>query len=156
MFDALKAYFADLTGGAPAPAPEDEVRLATAALMVHLIGIDGTVSGPEQAICRRLLMRHFDLDEAGLAALLAAAQSADREAVDLYRFTAVLKRRLPSEDRQALVEMFWEMVLADGAVHEFEDNTVWRLAELLDVGTRDRVLIRKKVEARLDKSEDDG
>lgn len=155
MFDALKAYFADLTGSA-APAPQDEVRLATAALMVHLIGIDGTVSVPEQAICRRLLARHFDLDEAGLAALLSAAQSADREAVDLYRFTAVLKRRLPIEDRMALVEMFWEMVLADGAVHEFEDNTVWRVAELLDVGTRDRVLIRKKVEARHENADEDG
>jgi len=39
-------------------------------------------------------------------------------------------------------------VLADGVVHEFEANLVWRAAELLGVSTRDRVLLRKAVEAR--------
>jgi uncharacterized tellurite resistance protein B-like protein len=34
-------------------------------------------------------------------------------------------------------------------VDEFESNLVWRVAELIGVSTRDRVILRKTVEARL-------
>jgi uncharacterized tellurite resistance protein B-like protein len=47
------------------------------------------------------------------------------------------------------VEMLWEIVMADGVVHAFESNLLWRTAELLGVSTRDRVTLRKMVEARL-------
>ncbi|MGB3022309.1 MAG: TerB family tellurite resistance protein, partial [Methyloceanibacter sp.] len=42
-----------------------------------------------------------------------------------------------------------EMAMADGVVHEFESNLVWRAAELLGVSTRDRVLLRKAVASRV-------
>ena len=67
------------------------------------------------------------------------------EAVDLYGFTSVLKRTTDEEERLAIVEMMWEIVYADGHVHEFEDNTIWRVAELLGVSTRDRMTLRHKV-----------
>jgi hypothetical protein len=39
------------------------------------------------------------------------------------------------------------------AVHEFEENVVWRVAELLGVSTRDRVLLRREVRESLDASD---
>ncbi len=39
----------------------------------------------------------------------------------------------------------WQMVYADGEVHEFEDNIVWRVAELLDVEARDRLALKQSV-----------
>lgn len=150
MFDIIKAFLSDLSREAPAVDPADEPRLAVAALLAHVVAIDGAVGAAESETYRRVLARHFDLDPQATADLVASAREADQEAVDLYRFTSVLKRRLEPESRLAVVEMLWEVVLADGTLHEFEDNTVWRIAELLDVGTRDRVLIRKRVEARLD------
>ncbi|WP_428688058.1 TerB family tellurite resistance protein, partial [Roseibium sp.] len=69
----------------------------------------------------------------------------DEEAVDLYGFTSVLKRTTDEAERLAIVEMMWEIVYADGHVHEFEDNTIWRVAELLGVSTRDRMSLRHKV-----------
>jgi uncharacterized tellurite resistance protein B-like protein len=48
-----------------------------------------------------------------------------------------------------MVEMLWEVAYADGVLHEFESNLVWRAAELLGVSTRDRVELRKAVESRL-------
>jgi uncharacterized tellurite resistance protein B-like protein len=39
--------------------------------------------------------------------------------------------------------------MADGVLHEFESNLVWRAAELLGVSTRDRVRLRKLVESRM-------
>ncbi len=148
MFDRLKRFFQDVTGAEPlAREPVDESRLAVASLMIHVIGIDGAIGDAERRCFERLLEKHFQLDEAAVDELSEAARLADLEAVDLYRFTSILKRKVDLTGRLAIVELLWEMVFADGKVHEFEDNVVWRIADLLDIGTRDRVLIRKKVEA---------
>jgi membrane carboxypeptidase/penicillin-binding protein len=56
---------------------------------------------------------------------------AEGEAVDLYRFTSVIMRSVNEEGRLRIIEMMWELVYADGQVSEFEDNVVWRAADLL-------------------------
>jgi uncharacterized tellurite resistance protein B-like protein len=81
--------------------------------------------------------------------LFQEATAEERNAVDLYRFTKVLTRELDQDGRKRIVEMLWEVVMADGVVDEFESNLVWRVAELIGVSTRDRVVLRKMVEARL-------
>jgi len=45
--------------------------------------------------------------------------------------------------------MLWEMAMADGVVHEFESNLVWRVSELLGVSARDRVTLKKLVASRV-------
>lgn len=153
MIDLFKQFIADMVrGGRSAVAPGagiDETRLAAAALMVHVIGVDGTITEAERGRFERALAKHYGLDAAGIAALSAAAHAADHEAVDLYAFTSVLQRRLDAEGRLKIVELLWTMVFADGALHEFEDNAVWRIADLLGISTRERVLLRKTVEAKI-------
>jgi uncharacterized tellurite resistance protein B-like protein len=46
-----------------------------------------------------------------------------------------------------IVEMMWELVYADGQVSEFEDNVVWRAADLLGVSSRDRIDLKHRVAA---------
>ena len=86
-----------------------------------------------------LLMRRFKIDADGAEELIGAARDADNEAVDLYGFTSLLKRRLDQAEREKLVEMMWKLVFVDGKVHEFEDNLVWRVAELLGVSSQARI-----------------
>jgi uncharacterized tellurite resistance protein B-like protein len=148
MLDRLKRFLADITRQ-DIVSPRIDERLAVAALLVHAVGIDGAVGPAERSRLAESLARHFALGPDEVADLLRDGQAADREAVDLYAFTSVLKRHLEPAGRLAVVELLWEAVLADGTLHEFEDNLVWRTAELLDVRTRDRVLLRKKVESRL-------
>lgn len=149
MFDALKSFLNDLAG----PRPEDEdamdERLATAALLVHTIAVDGDVSPGERDQLRRALMAAYGLTRAETDQLIDEAKRRDQEAVDLYAFTSVLKRTLDHPGRERVIEMMWEIVFADGGVHEFEDNIVWRVAELLGVSSRDRIRLRKRIEGRL-------
>ena len=63
----------------------------------------------------------------------SSGEAADREAVDLYAFTSVIKNRLDHAARVEFIEILWEIVLADGELHELEDNIVWRVAELIAV-----------------------
>jgi uncharacterized tellurite resistance protein B-like protein len=146
MLSAIKQFLAELTAGPePRKFGEDDHRLAAAALLFHATAIDGVVSEEERAKLRQLLKLRFGLDEADTSELVAAAEAADSEAVDLYGFTSVLKRRLDDDERARIVEMMWELVYADGKVHEFEDNLIWRVAELLGVSSQTRIRLKQAV-----------
>ena len=124
---------------------DNDHRLAIAALLVHAVSIDGIDDEVEKASIRAVLKREFELSDAETSELIAEARERDKEAVDLYTFTSVLKRALDAEGRERSVEMLWEIVYADGELHEFEDNLVWRVAELLGVSRRVRMRLKKRV-----------
>ncbi|MCG5234956.1 TerB family tellurite resistance protein [Xanthobacter oligotrophicus] len=147
MFRTLSDFITDITGGAREAAAFDETdyRLAAAALLVHVMSIDGAVTVDEQAVLRTILANRFGLDAKESEALVELAIAKDAEAVDLYAFTSVLNRALDDEGRRRIVEMMFEVAYADGGLSEFEDNLVWRAAELLNVGSRDRIRIRREV-----------
>ncbi len=145
MFDALKSFLGGLVDGAEGDRPFEasDYRLAAAALLVHLASVDGEIDPKEQARLLNIVESRFGLGEAEARELIAYAAESERDSVDLFRFTSVLKRTLDEEGRRQVVAMLWEMAYADGAVHEFEENVVWRVAELLGVSTRDRVTMRQ-------------
>jgi len=144
MISALRRFLTEFTGDAsPKPIATDQARLAAAALLYHVTAIDGVVAADETARLRALLKARFSLDDADLDELVSAAVAADKEAVDLYGFTSVLKQRLDIAERERLVGMMWELVYADGTVHEFEDNLIWRAAELLGVSSEVRIRLKQ-------------
>ena len=150
MLDRLQHFIRAVTGDDREQSgfTRDDPRVAMAALFYHIVEADGVVSDNEDRTLRNALKTEFDLDDADLKALLKAGQKADDEAVDLYHFTSVLKRSLDAEHRIGFIELLWELVYADGVRDELEDNTVWRIAELLGVSGRDRVLMRLRVAER--------
>ena len=64
-------------------------------------------------------------------------------------FTRVIKDRYSPEERVELVEMAWEVVYADGELHDYEANLLRRLGGLLYVSDKERGDARKRVLARL-------
>jgi uncharacterized tellurite resistance protein B-like protein len=129
---------------------EEELRLAAAALLVHATAIDGEVAPEERRKLNALLQRHFGLGDDEARQLIREAIVHDHGAVDLHRFTSVLCAQLDQDGRSQIIEMLWEIAMADCMVHEFESNLVWRVAELLGVSARDCDLSRKAVASRLD------
>jgi uncharacterized tellurite resistance protein B-like protein len=128
---------------------EEELRLAAAALLINAASVDGKFEPEERKKLKALLEGRFGLAGDGLKQVLGEAEAWEQESVDLYSFTSVLARELDQDGRKRIVEMLWEVVMADGVVHEFESNLVWRTAELLGVSTRDRVTLRQQVAARV-------
>jgi len=150
LWDSLKGIADRFGGDEPASVKLDgeEVKLAAAALLVRATVIDGQVSREETEVLRAVLERRFDLDHGQSGRLIQEAAEKEKDAVDLYGFTSVLTRNLDRAGRLKIVEMLWEIVVADGVIHEFEANLVWRAAELLGVTSRDRIRLRKTVESR--------
>ncbi len=147
MFDAFRRLIAEVGEGAK-PAhhfDENDYRLAATALLVHAARIDGQFAETERAKLRILIKSRFDLDETDAAELIAEATELEREAIDLYHFTAQLNRALDEKGRARMVEMMWQIAYADGVISEFEDNLIWRAADLLGISQRERIALRNRV-----------
>lgn len=150
MFESIQNFFKRVADTENTISFEDnDHRLAAAALLTHVMGVDGLIDKAEKAILTDMLKKQYDLKHEEVEELLREATAADNASVDFYSFTSVLKRNLDRDGIEKIVEMLWEVVLADGVVHELEDNVVWRVAELLGVETRSRVMLRQRVEERL-------
>jgi uncharacterized tellurite resistance protein B-like protein len=141
MFQSFRKFLSDVADGGKQPIhfEPNDYRLAAAALLVHAAAIDGNVSEIEREKLHAVIKRRFDLDEATTDELLAEATAAEHEAIDLYHFTRLLNRSLDEDGRRRVVEMMWEIAYADGHVGEFENNLIWRAADLLGISSRDRI-----------------
>ncbi len=150
MFDRILTFLKELPSGEAekrkASGAEDP-RVAAAALMYHVMDADGVRQDTEWERMKEILAEAYGLSGEALDKLVAAGGEADDEAVDLYAFTSVLKRHLDEQARIEFVGLMWEIVFADGDLHELEDHTVWRIAELIGVDRRDRILERQKAQA---------
>jgi uncharacterized tellurite resistance protein B-like protein len=123
----------------------DGCRLAATALLIHVISLDGEPTNVEKRKLHALLETRFGLDPGTTDRLIAQATLVEGEAVDLYHFTSVIMRAMDEPGRVRIIEMMWELVYADGSVTEFEENVVWRAADLLAVSSHDRIALKRQV-----------
>ena len=64
-------------------------------------------------------------------------------------FTRAVNDGFAPEDRIQVIEMLWEVVYADGELHDYEASLLRRITGLLYVSDRDSGEARKRVLARL-------
>ena len=151
MLDGLRHFIADVispTAQETRSFDDTGYRLAATALLIHVISLDGEPSEVEKRKLHSLLESRFELDPGTADQLITAATLVEGEAVDLYHFTSVIMRSVDEEGRLRIIEMMWELVYVDGEVSEFEDNVVWRAADLLGVSSRDRIDLKHRVAER--------
>jgi uncharacterized tellurite resistance protein B-like protein len=151
MLDGLRQFIADVVSPAAhgdRAFDDTGYRLAATALLIHVVSIDGDPSEVEKRKLHGLLESYFALDPGTADQLIVSATRVEGDAVDLYHFTSVIMRSVNEEGRLRIVEMMWELVYADGQVSEFEDNVVWRAADLLGVSSRDRIDLKHRVADR--------
>jgi uncharacterized tellurite resistance protein B-like protein len=146
MLERLVSFFRTIEPGASLSAGDDP-RIAAAALMHHVMEADGVSQEAERLQIRQALAETYGVSGLELDVLAAAGENADHEAIDLYAFTSVLKRHLDQEGRKTFIRLLWEVVMADGELHELEDHTVWRVAELIGVDRNDRIAAKRAVQA---------
>lgn len=134
MFNALKSLFARTAATAPdAVTSPNPLHLAACALLLELAHADLEFSDEERRLVEDVAMRHFDLDEAGARELIAVADEARRESVDLHQFTAVVRAQYDEGQRMVLAELMWRVIGADGRLSEHETQLARKLAHLLDL-----------------------
>ena len=152
MINRIKALFAGkghLSGPEADHHSHGELQLAAAALLVEAATLDGHYGETEQAAIDKLLREKFTLRDEEARSLHDLAVAEQSGANQLLGFTRVIKDRYSLEERIELIEMIWEVVYADGELHDYEANLLRRLGGLLYVSDRERGDARKRVLARL-------
>jgi uncharacterized tellurite resistance protein B-like protein len=149
VFDAIKSFVADLANAEPRSGGlgDREFRVAYAALLVHAATIDGDMSGNERSQLALLLKQRFELSDMAVDELISQAIAADEKAVDFYHFTHAISGALDETERLRMIEMMWTIAFADGKISDYEDNLIWRVADLLGVSSAERIALRQRVAA---------
>lgn len=141
--------FADLlrrlTAPEPTRLPDPDARLALAALLVRIARADGDYSDEETRRIDKVLAKRHGLSPSEAITLRRDAETLEAQAPDTVRFTRAIKDAVDYDDRISVIEVMWEIVLADG-VRDHEENTLMRLtANLLGISDRDSNIVRQRI-----------
>ena len=128
---------------------DQEGALACAALMTRAAWLDGTLDKVEEKALRDLMMKRFEISPGEADEILKAAADDLDTSNDLYRYTKDLRDNFDADERLKLIEMIWEVVYADGVLHDFEATLMRRLAGLLYVDDRDSGEAKKRAMHKL-------
>ncbi|MFE3838134.1 TerB family tellurite resistance protein [Pseudogemmobacter sonorensis] len=128
MFEKLLSR---LLAPAPEPLAAPDSQLALAALLVRAARADGLYAAEEVERIDRVLMKRHALGPFEAAKLRVEAETLENEAPDTVRFTRALKEATPLEERDALLEALWSVVMADGLRDAQEDRLMRLVANLL-------------------------
>ena len=126
-------------------AREHALRVATALLLIEVAKADFADDAMEDATIAASLKQFFALDDAAVQLLVEEARTEADRAVELQRFTRRLHEQLSIAEKHRIIEMLWQVALADRKLDKHEDHLVRRLAELLYVPHSDLIRIRNRV-----------
>lgn len=122
----------------------DELSIAAVALLVEVAMVDSHFDEAERDRIIALARDRF-VDGAETArALVAEAEKQVSASTQLYSFTTSVKNGFSHDERVHLMQILWEVVLADGKTDPFEDQLMRRLGSLIAVSDRDRAITRQR------------
>ena len=99
-------------------------------LMMEAANTDGNVSQDEINKISFALTQMFKEDPSEVKIVLTKALKYKDEPKSLQFFTYKINKSFDIEKKLLLIETLWEIILADGEIHDFESNLIRRLAGL--------------------------
>jgi uncharacterized tellurite resistance protein B-like protein len=131
MLDSIRRYF-DRQLATPHPGGDDERRLqlATAALLVEVMRLDGADPGERAAVLKAVAAK-FDLTDNEAAEIVALAEDEVREAVGYYQFTSLINHHFDVAQKERVVELLWRVAWADATVSAHEHHVIRKIADLI-------------------------
>ena len=100
-------------------------------LMIEAANTDGEVTQEELNKISHSLINVFKEDPKAVELSLTKAFENKDNSKSLYYYTSKLNKSYSNENKIKLIEVLWEIILADNEIHDFETNLIRRLAGLL-------------------------
>ena len=128
----------------------DELHIAATALLVEAAMLDDDeLDENERKVIAGVCCKTFDIDPDAVHTLIEEAATRQKNAVDIHGFIKGFLPHFDQAERIQLLEMLWEVVYADGKLHDYEANLMRRICGLLGVSDYDNGDARKRVLGRL-------
>lgn len=136
MLAAIKQFFdKNIAGHAPATreSTAQEVRVATAALLLEMTRMDHNVKPAERDKVTLLIRDKFGLAPEQTEELIQLAEREAREATDYFQFTSLINKNFSAEEKEQVIEYMWQVAYADGTLDKYEEHLMRKIAELIYV-----------------------
>ena len=145
MIDKIKSFFSKnvLEAETEITSPD---QLATAALLIEVMVIDGDLDDQEMQSIAGTLSNMLDLTEEQINQLIELSKEEVAEATSLYQFTKEINEHFDIDKKLSLMTAMWRVAFADGHLDKHEENIIRRVADLLHI--RHSEYIRCKANAR--------
>lgn len=132
------------------PSSDHDWAETVAALLVEAAMADGEFDANERAMIAHALVQQLDLPESEVEAMIDRVAAAHEERIEIHSITREIRSQTDAEDRIAIMEMAWLVVLSDGEMDSYESQLMRRLAGLLYVDDVDSGKAAKRAKARLE------
>ena len=100
-------------------------------LMIEAANTDGEVTQVELNKISHSLINIFKEDPKVVEVSLTKAFENKDNSKSLHYYTSKLNKSYSNVNKIKLIEVLWEIILADNEIHDFETNLIRRLAGLL-------------------------
>jgi len=134
MLDVVKRFFSKVTEDDSKVIDEQrkhDTRVATCALLVEMARIDETFTQAEMDAILSILKEKYGLSREHADALIAEADKALDESVDLWQFAKRINEYYSNEEKIEIIETLWRIVYVDGKMDKYEHYLMNKLATLL-------------------------
>jgi uncharacterized tellurite resistance protein B-like protein len=133
------------THGEDVPETRPE-QLATAALLIEVMIVDGNLSEKELASISQTLKTLLSLSAEDVEELIALSQAEVDQATSLYEFTRQINQHFDLNKKMHLMTSMWRVAFADGYLDKHEESIIRRVSELIHL--RHAEYIRCKLAAK--------
>ena len=131
MLRSLKQIFA-VDQGLNIESESKEIDILSG-LMIEAANTDGEITQDELNKISQSLINVFKEDPKIVEESLGKAYENKDDSKSLHYYTSKLNKSYTNEQKIQLIEVLWEIILADHEIHDFETNLIRRLAGLLYV-----------------------
>ena len=122
-----------------------------AGLMIEAANTDGNISQDEVNKISLSLINIFKEDPKEVEMTLSRALDDKDNSRSLYYYTSKLNKSFSHEKKLLLIEVLWEVILADNEIHDFESNLLRRLAGLLYISDIECGNAKKRANSKVNK-----
>ena len=122
-------------------------------IMIEAANIDGSIDQKEIDKISNFLVYSFEENSENVQREIDRCLKDLNNHQSLHFFTSKINKLYSDEKKIELIEILWEIILADGEVHDYESNLIRRLAGLLYLNDYECGKAKKKVLLKMDINE---
>ena len=107
------------------------VNIATAALLIEVMTIDGDMDKNEIASVKNNLSEILDISDSEIQELIELSQEEVEEATSLYQFTKEINSHFDLDQKLELMTALWQVALADDYLDKYEESIIRKISDLI-------------------------
>lgn len=133
MLERLTAFFRNPTGY-HTPLPAADASHAMGALLVRAAKVDHTYLVEEIAMIDKILTQRHGINPVAAAKMRAECEVLERQMPQTTDIAEILETAIGTAEKEATLLALWQVVYADGIIHDEEDEVLHQIEAVLGVG----------------------